>query len=170
MIRKQSTDQGLGFVAEHHVSVEVPQQEIWNITLTHFGVYCKPTKHHSLSLTSLRLGKDHQFMLFFFFSFWSMVCSEEIGKACACTVLRCWETWHSPLVASATSLYSTSLVKDRFIVLKQASLEGLQEAILSCIHCKYLSKKKFLSSFFRFWNRHENKFWTVKTQQLPLTI
>jgi len=28
MIRKQSTDQGLGFVAEHHVSVEVPQQEI----------------------------------------------------------------------------------------------------------------------------------------------
>lgn len=67
MLNKQSTDQGLGFAAEHHVSVDAPQQEIWNITLTHFGVYCKPTKHYSLSLTRLRLGKDHQFMHFFHF-------------------------------------------------------------------------------------------------------
>lgn len=69
MVRKRSTDQGLGFVAEHHVSVDAPQQETRNITLTHFSVYCKPTKHHSLSLTSLRLGKDHQFMFLFFFFF-----------------------------------------------------------------------------------------------------
>lgn len=75
---------------------------------------------------------------------------KEIDKVSAGTGLWCWETRESHLIASCyLPLQHLCLFKDGVIALKHYPLEGQQQAILSCIHWKYLSKKeKFLNLIF----------------------